>query len=165
MRRDRPHSSATTPHPILNCIPRVWSVNDKANADFLFCRLNRISMPVTNFDLRDLPDVASVLGTGLNSILNDSDDEKHLPTHAHSKSIDSKSFLHMDTTSEQFPILVRRDGETSLQPSASASTLAASQQTAGTESDGWPSFNRHRPGQQSLPMNTLRTPGDEKAAT
>ena len=122
-------------------------------------------MPVTNFDLRDLPDVASVLGTGLNSILNDSDDEKHLPTHAHSKSIDSKSFLHMDTTSEQFPILVRRDGETSLQPSASTSTLAASQQTAGTESDGWPSFNRHRPGQQSLPMNTLRTPGDEKAAT
>lgn len=121
-------------------------------------------MPVTNFDLRDLPDVASVLGTGLNSILNDSDDEKHLSTHAHSKSIDSKSFLHMDTTSEQFPILVRRDGETSLQPSTSTSNLVASQQTPGTESDGWPPFNRHRPGQQSLPMNTLRTPGDEKAA-
>jgi len=147
----------------LNCIPHVWSVKDKANADF-FCRLNRISMPVTNFDLRDLPDVASVLGTGLNSILNDSDDEKHLPTHAHSKSIDSKSFLHMDTTSEQFPILIRRDGETSLQPSASTSNMSASQQTPGTESDGWPSFNRHRPGQQSLPMNTLRTPGDEKTA-
>src|SRR5262249_47009853 len=108
--------------------------------------------------------VASVLGTGLNSILNDSDDEKHLPTHTHSKSIDSKSFLHMDTTSEQFPILIRRDVETSLQPSASPSNMRASQQPPGTESDGWPSFNRHRPGQQSLPMNTLRTPGDEKAA-
>lgn len=126
-------------------------------------------MPVTNFDLRglsDLPDVASVLGTGLNSILNDSDDEKHLPTHAHSKSIDSKSFLHMDHTSEQFPILVRRDGETQLQASGSSSTLGASQQSSDS-SDGWPPFNRHRAGQQSLPMNTLRNPGpgEEKAVT
>jgi hypothetical protein len=124
-------------------------------------------MPVTNFDLRDLrglsdiPDVAQVLGTGLNSILNDSDDEKHLPTHAHSKSIDSKSFLHMDHTSEQFPILVRRDGETQLQASGSSSSLAASQQ-ASDSSDGWPPFSRHRPGQQSLPMNTLRAPGNSE---
>ena len=119
-------------------------------------------MPVTNFDLRglsDLPDVASVLGTGLNSILNDSDDEKHLPSHAHSKSIDSKSFLHMDHTSEQFPILIRRDGETQLQAPVSSASMAASQQPSNGDPDGWPPFNRHRAGQQSLPMNTFGTPG------
>jgi Pumilio-family RNA binding repeat len=127
-----------------------------------FSRYNRNSMPVTALDLRsiDLPDVASVLGTGLNSILNEDEDDRHIPTHSHSKSMVDSSLLRLETTHDEFPILVRdgRQGTGSMQPSASSSVVdLASQGAEMAEANGWASFGRqHRPGQQSLPMNTLR---------
>lgn len=123
-------------------------------------------MPVTNFDYRgvsSLPDVASVLGinnlNSINSLLNDDEDEYPLaPSHRHTASIDNHTILRAETTSEEFPILVRRSGDMS---SASGNLANASghQSNSGASSKSpWSSasYLRHRQGQQSLPLNTLR---------
>ncbi|KAH7117974.1 armadillo-type protein [Dendryphion nanum] len=101
---------------------------------------NRMSMPVTNLDLRgrdDLPDLASVLGHINTTAFLFGDEEKQQKPNV---SPDAKSFLQMNTTDDKFPILVRRD-------------------TNGNGNDaqpnGWLPY-RHRQSQQSLPTNTLR---------
>jgi hypothetical protein len=114
-------------------------------------------MPVTNFDYRgmsSLPDVASVLGinnlNSINSLLNDDEDEYPLPpTHRHTSSIDNNTILRAETTSEEFPILVRRPGD--MPSSSHQSNAPPPGQSAWQQS-----YLRHRHGQQSLPMNTLR---------
>jgi hypothetical protein len=118
-------------------------------------------MPVTNFDYRgmgSLPDVAQVLG--INSLLLD-DDDFPVPTHRQSGSNDHNSLLHMEHDENEFPMLLRRSqGESS---NAFQATGGSSQRpTEGNGmSSGWPNQFRHRQGQKSLPMNTLRTTEDE----
>jgi hypothetical protein len=121
-------------------------------------------MPVTNFDYRgmsQLPDVGSVLGiNNINSLLSE-DDDYPLPTHRHTGSMDTKSILRAETTKEEFPILVRRPGE--MIPHHSSPSMDRSiAPTSGADGlPSWPSFARHRQGQQSLPMNTLRSEEQE----
>jgi hypothetical protein len=120
-------------------------------------------MPVTNFDYRgmsSLPDVASVLGinnlNSINSLLNDDEDEYPLPpSHRHTSSIDNHTILRAETTSEEFPILVRRPGD--INTSVTLGTAPTHQSNASTSGPSpWPNpYMRHR-SQQSLPMNTLR---------
>jgi hypothetical protein len=113
-------------------------------------------MPVTNFDYRGmstLPDVASVLGisniNSINSLLDD--DDFPMPSHRHSTSIDGNSVLRANLTNElSYP---QRSGEI-------ATTMSG--HTPNTQKPAWPSYYRHRQGQQSLPMNTLR--GEEDLA-
>ncbi|KAF2016549.1 ARM repeat-containing protein [Aaosphaeria arxii CBS 175.79] len=106
----------------------------------VFRNNNRMSMPVTNLDLRgrdDLPDLASVLGHINTAAFLFGDDEKSQNT---APSPDAKSFLQMNTTDDKFPILVRRD---------------TNGNGAEGQNGGWSSY-RHRHSQQSLPTNTLR---------
>ncbi|OCK77345.1 ARM repeat-containing protein [Lepidopterella palustris CBS 459.81] len=125
---------------------------------------NRLSMPVTSLDLRgrnDLPDLASVLGhINTTGFLFGDDDERPMNKNQNpAASPDVKSYLQMNTTDDKFPILVRRDGDGTMQLSASSAALdLALSQSPGPElqSSGWPSFTRHRHSQHSLPMNTLR---------
>lgn len=87
-------------------------------------------------------------------------------------SSDMKSYLQMNATDDNFPILVRRDenprrvsvmrldkptlADRYLQLSASSAALdLASPQATGSDSNGWSAFARHRPAQQSLPVNTV----------
>ena len=120
-------------------------------------------MPVTNFDLRsiDLPDVASVLGTGLNSILHDDEDDRHIPGHSHSKSmVDTQSLLRLETTQDEFPILVRdgRQSIGSLHASASSSVVDLASQIPDVSDAIWPTFGRqNRASLQGLPMGSLRS--------
>ncbi|KAF2397182.1 ARM repeat-containing protein [Trichodelitschia bisporula] len=128
-------------------------------------RHNRNSVPA-NFDFRgladssDTSDVHSILGIkNIQSLLNE-DDDKLMPSHYRTTSIDGKGRLHMSENSEKFPILVRRDFE-SVVPTTTASSGLDRAGVLATDGDhptngGWPSFARHRAGQQSLPMNTLR---------
>ena len=120
-------------------------------------------MPVTNFDYRgmsSLPDVASVLGinnlNSINSLLNDDEDEYPLPpSHRHTSSIDNHTILRAETTSEEFPILVRRPGD--MNTSTALGTAPAHQSNSSSSGQSpWPNpYMRHR-SQQSLPLNTLR---------
>jgi hypothetical protein len=111
-------------------------------------------MPVTNFDYRGmstLPDVASVLGisniNSINSLLDD--DDFPLPSHRHSTSIDGNSVLRANLANElSYP--TQRSGELATSMSGQAPT---------PQKSSWPTHYRHRQGQQSLPLNTLR--GDE----
>src|SRR4051812_12669776 len=106
--------------------------------------------------LNDIPDVASVLG--INNFLFE-DDEKPVPSRPSAKK-ESKGYLHMDTTNDKFPILVRRNGDSFMQLSASSAALdLALSQSPGPEvqqSNGWPSFARHPQEKHSMPMNPLR---------
>ncbi|KAL3417660.1 RNA-binding protein (pumilio domain-containing protein) [Phlyctema vagabunda] len=70
---------------------------------------------------------------------------------------DVKSYLQMNQTDDKFPILVRRDEYPNMLSASSAALDLALSQSPGPEAQtgGWNSFARHRPGQQSLPMNTL----------
>ncbi|KAF2180251.1 ARM repeat-containing protein [Zopfia rhizophila CBS 207.26] len=123
---------------------------------------NRMSMPVTNLDLRsranELPDLASVLGhINTHEFLFGDEDKKQNPA----ASPDVKSYLQMNTTDDKFPILVRRDGNGNgamqLSASSAALDLALSQSPGpDSQSNGWPPYSRHRHAQQSLPTNTLR---------
>ncbi|KAF2002512.1 ARM repeat-containing protein [Amniculicola lignicola CBS 123094] len=126
---------------------------------------NRMSMPVNLERSRrndELPDLASVLGhIDTASFL--FDDESKQPADA-----SSKSYLHMNTTDDKFPILVRRDGNSNngMQLSASSAALdLALSQSPGPDASGavWPSRHRQHP---SLPTNTLRNaaPADEHNA-
>jgi hypothetical protein len=75
--------------------------------------------------------------------------------------MDTKSILRAETTKEEFPILVRRPGE--MIPHHSSPSMDRSiASTSGPDGlPSWPSFARHRQGQQSLPMNTLRSEEQE----
>ncbi|KAF2118933.1 hypothetical protein BDV96DRAFT_596738 [Lophiotrema nucula] len=115
---------------------------------------NRMSMPVTNLDLRgrdDLPDLASVLGhINTTAYLFGDEDKPQNPA----ASPDVKSYLQMNTTDDKFPILVRQ-GNGNMSASSAALDLALSQ-SPGPDSNGWNGY-RHHPA-QSLPTNTLRKP-------
>ncbi|KAI9759398.1 MAG: hypothetical protein M4579_002387 [Chaenotheca gracillima] len=128
--------------------------------------LNRNSMPATGLNFRtraNVPDLASVLGLGqINTtrfLFGDDDSEKPLRKDQHSTTSPGvKSYLQMNATDDKFPILVRRDDFPGLLSASSAALDLALSQSPGPESqtNGWPtSFNRHRPAQHSLPMNTL----------
>ncbi|RDW83178.1 putative RNA-binding protein [Coleophoma crateriformis] len=73
---------------------------------------------------------------------------------------DVKNYLQMNATDDKFPILVRREEYPGLLSASSAALDLALSQSPGpdTHSSGWGSFARHRPAQQSLPMNTLQNP-------
>jgi hypothetical protein len=121
-----------------------------------------MSMPVTSTDFRgtrngnsngngnasELPDLASVLGhIDTTGYLFD-DEERRNPA----ASPDDNRYLQMHT-SDNFPILVRREG---VGLSAAALDLALSQSPGPeAQSNGWPA-SRHRQAQQSLPTNTYR---------
>src|ERR1700760_4357636 len=99
-------------------------------------------MPVTNFDYRTMPDVNSILGiNNINSLLGDDEEDDTVPGHPHSSANDGGSLLHMDTNSEGFPLLRRRDGDNMLQPSSSSGALDLAMQQAADDSqtNGWPS--------------------------
>ncbi|KAF9701988.1 hypothetical protein EKO04_000277 [Ascochyta lentis] len=121
---------------------------------------NRMSMPVTNLDLRgrdNLPDLASVLGhIDTTGYLFGEEDKEHNPA----ASPDHKAYLQMSNTNDKFPILVRRGDAgngTSLSASSAALDLALSQ-SPGPESQptAWPGYRTHRQAQQSLPANSFR---------
>lgn len=126
-------------------------------------------MPVTGLDLRrltDSPDLVSMFTPiDTTGFLFGKDDGKPANSRNPAASPDSKSFLQMDTTNDKFPILVRREGDGLMQLAGTSAgiDLQISQAAAPeAQSNGWPStFARHRQGQQSLPMNTLRQGGQE----
>jgi hypothetical protein len=120
-------------------------------------------MPVTNFDLRNMmPDVNSVLGiNNINALLGE-DDEEDDTVGGHPLA-GTNGILHMETTSEGFPILGRRQGE-HMQQTSNASALELNMSVAGDEAhaNGWPSSfagaPRHRVNQSmsAINMNSLR---------
>ncbi|KAI9837614.1 MAG: hypothetical protein M1837_002948 [Sclerophora amabilis] len=123
-------------------------------------------MPATGLSFRargNTPDLASVLSLGqinTTSFLFGDDDPENAAKKAQqaTTSPDVKSYLQMNATDDKFPILVRRDDYPGLLSASSAALDLALSQSPGPESqtNGWPSsFNRHRPAQHSLPMNTL----------
>jgi len=69
-------------------------------------------------------------------------------------------YLNMNATDDKFPILVRREEYPGLLSASSAALDLALSQSPAPEANanGWGSFARHRPNQQSLPMNTLQSP-------
>ncbi len=128
-------------------------------------------MPVTRMDLRgrpDMPGLASVLGhVNTTDFLFDNEDHAGGKNALGSTDV-KKTYLQMNTTDDKFPILVRRDGDGIMQLSASSAALdLALSQSPGPESqsNGWSSFARHRPAQQSLPMNSLRNDMSSSSAT
>ena len=115
-------------------------------------------MPVTSLDLRnraDMPDLSTVLGN-INTTEFLFGDEGEKPS---KRNRYSQPYLRMDTTEDKFPILVRREGESSIQSSAESTALDAAV-TQSPESDSrtsdWPTSNKNRLSQQSLPLHTLR---------
>lgn len=107
--------------------------------------LNRYSMPVTK-SRNGMQDMLSLDQTNTTRFLFGDEETPN--------SSDSKSYLQMHATDDNFPILVR--GEHPQKSSISSAALdLASSHASGTESTGWSSFARHRPGQQSLPTNNL----------
>ncbi|KAK6528666.1 hypothetical protein TWF694_003914 [Orbilia ellipsospora] len=71
---------------------------------------------------------------------------------------ESTQVFQMNTATDDFPVLVRRD-DLAAKRTVSASKVADGIHTSGPKNkedhQGWPTFPRHRPGQQSLPANTL----------
>ncbi|KAI9823340.1 MAG: hypothetical protein M1832_002564 [Thelocarpon impressellum] len=67
-----------------------------------------------------------------------------------------KGYLQMNATDDNFPILVRHDDHPGLLSASSAALDLALSQSPGPESqsNGWPSFSRHR-AQYSLPLNAI----------
>ena len=115
-------------------------------------------MPVTSLDMRgraDMPDLATVLGH-INTTEYLFGDEAEKPS---KRNRYSQPYLRMDTTEDKFPILVRReeDGSVQLSSDSTALDLATSQSTEpDAQPNDWPSFNKNRHSQQSLPLNALR---------
>ncbi|KAF3161030.1 hypothetical protein TWF106_002013 [Orbilia oligospora] len=71
---------------------------------------------------------------------------------------DSTQVFQMNTATDDFPVLLRRDDLASKRTVSSSKAMEAihgSGIKTSEDSQGWPSFPRHRPGQQSLPANTL----------
>ena len=100
------------------------------------------AMSSANFDFSRMEKgVNSVLGINtLNSLLADDDDEA-VPDHSVNALADSVKHLHMETNGDGFPLLRRRDTDVD-RDDRQTSRLS--------------NIHRHRPGQQSLPWNTLR---------
>ncbi|KAF2755608.1 ARM repeat-containing protein [Pseudovirgaria hyperparasitica] len=122
-------------------------------------------MPVTGYDLTsqrvnsELPDLASVLGhIDTTKFLFDDQEDKPVNHHTPVASPDRRSFLHMNTTNDKdnFPILIRREDNNTMQYSALDSATEQSPSTEPQSQTGWSSFaSRHRQSQSSLPMNNL----------
>ncbi|APA12602.1 hypothetical protein sscle_09g073720 [Sclerotinia sclerotiorum 1980 UF-70] len=112
--------------------------------------LNRYSMPVTK-SRNGMHDMLSLDQTNTTRFLF-GEDENAAPG-----SVDK--YLNMNATDDKFPILVRRDEYPGLLSASSAALdLALSQSPAPeSNSNSWGSFARHRPNQQSLPMNSLQS--------
>jgi hypothetical protein len=120
-------------------------------------------MPVTNFDYRSMPDVDSILGMpDLNSIIGYDMDEETIPANPRAGSIDGPSLLHMDTNSEGFPLL-RRHGETMMQPASSSATID-SNHGEDLPNSSWNSAPRGHRVQQSLPSNNVARNGEYKTS-
>ncbi|KAK8200012.1 mRNA binding protein-like protein Pumilio 2 [Phyllosticta capitalensis] len=128
--------------------------------------LNRNSVPVTGLDLRQrinadttgLPDLKAVLG---HMDFFGDDEPKNGKDHNPVASPDVKSYLQMNTTDNNFPILVRRNGGGSLSASSAALDLALSPggepgpEVPTTASDWQPPRSRHV-AQHSMPANNLQ---------
>ncbi|OBT71730.1 hypothetical protein VF21_09366 [Pseudogymnoascus sp. 05NY08] len=106
---------------------------------------NRYSMPVTK-SRNGIQDMLSLDQTNTTRFLFGDEDA--------GGPMDSKNYLQMHATDENFPILVRGEHPQNLSTSSAALDLASGQSTT-TESTGWSSFGRHRAGQQSLPTNHI----------
>ncbi|KAF7882633.1 uncharacterized protein EAF02_005996 [Botrytis sinoallii] len=113
--------------------------------------LNRYSMPVTK-SRNGMHDMLSLDQTNTTRFLF-GEEENAAPG-----SVDK--YLNMNATDDKFPILVRRDEFPGLLSASSAALDLALSQSPAPESNanGWSSFARHRPNQQSLPMNNLQSP-------
>ncbi|CAD6449773.1 79d3e87a-06a9-425a-8ebf-7e366b9582fa [Sclerotinia trifoliorum] len=111
--------------------------------------LNRYSMPVTK-SRNGMHDMLSLDQTNTTRFLF-GEDENAAPG-----SVDK--YLNMNATDDKFPILVRRDEYPGLLSASSAALDLALSQSPAPESNAnsWNSFARHRPNQQSLPMNSLQ---------
>ncbi|MCJ1399136.1 hypothetical protein MMC11_002338 [Xylographa trunciseda] len=124
---------------------------------------NRYSMPVTSSVARKrdfVSDYASVIGMGpinTTGFLFGDDDEKPSAQKESTTSPDVKTYLQMNTTDDKFPILIRNNHHPGLLSASSAALDLALSQTPGPEpqANGWPTFARHRPSQQSLPQNVF----------
>lgn len=106
--------------------------------------LNRISFPLAASDRRALAEDTYSVQDPHNIAASLLDEE-------------DKASLQMGYTQDKFPTLVRRPTGTQ-QPDPSVLAAVSQQQSPDldTQSPGWPPFSRHRQGQQSLPMNSLR---------
>lgn len=99
-------------------------------------------MPVTSRDMRSMPDVNSVLGINNIDALVGEDEEDTLGP----RSNDGVSLLHMDTTSDGFPVLGRYAQQSSNSSALDLNNMSVSGDEA--PSNGWPTtFTRHRPNQ------------------
>lgn len=121
-------------------------------------------MPVTGYDLRvkNNMDLASALGHVNTASFLFGDDDDHNPAKPQAMqqsttSPDAKTYLQLHTTDDQFPILVRREGDGSMQLSASSAALdLALSQSPGPEAQqvtDKATATRHR---QSLPPSAMR---------
>ncbi|KAF3941188.1 hypothetical protein ABW19_dt0201326 [Dactylella cylindrospora] len=71
---------------------------------------------------------------------------------------ESTQVFQMNTATDDFPVLVRRDdlaGKRTVSSSKALDNLHGQGLKSANDNQGWPTFPRHRPGQQSLPANTL----------
>ncbi|KAI9671133.1 MAG: hypothetical protein M1817_003640 [Caeruleum heppii] len=122
--------------------------------------LNRNSMPATASGYRLANNASDLDQTNTAQFLfGDDDSEKPLlrkKTADNGKPTGVNSYLQMNANHEDFPILVRHHEYPGVLSASSAALDLALSQSPGPESqsNGWPSFNRHR-SQQSLPMNAL----------
>ena len=72
--------------------------------------INRYSMPVPASKRQSIPDYSSIMGVGhvnTTSFLFGDDDEKPEPQKEAVTSPDVKTYIQMNTTDNQFPILIR----------------------------------------------------------
>ncbi|KAK4986171.1 hypothetical protein LTR66_007948 [Elasticomyces elasticus] len=126
---------------------------------------NRNSMPVTGLDLRnrsDMPDMASLLGqVNTTGFLFGDEDEKPLKkTHNSTASPDAKTYLQLHTTDDKFPILVRHDGDGTMQLSASSAALdLALSQSPAPETQQMTDRATAAHNRKSLPPSALRHSG------
>ncbi|MCJ1433835.1 hypothetical protein MMC27_003200 [Xylographa pallens] len=126
-------------------------------------KTNRYSMPVTSSVARKrdfVSDYASAIGMGpinTTGFLFGDDDDKPSAQKESTTSPDVKTYLQMNTTDDKFPILIRNNHHPGLLSASSAALDLALSQSPGSEpqSNGWPTFARHRPSQQSLPQNVF----------
>lgn len=117
-------------------------------------------MPVTGYDLRNktsMMDLASLLGhvNTTSFLFGDDDDNKPVKQAQNTASPDAKTYLQLYTTDDQFPILVRREGDGPMQLSASSAALdlALSQSPGPEAQQAADKAKRHR---QSLPPSAMR---------
>jgi hypothetical protein len=111
-------------------------------------------MPVTGIDFLGVSgNPTNTLGinslSAINSLFANEDDYVPPSRHRHTASTDN-SILHVDTTNDDFPILLRRITD------SSSSMMGPPSMTTSGVPGRLSSFRRHRHGQQSLPMNTLQ---------